>query len=442
MHQAVRGASMLVVAILLAPATARAGNGDGILVGNQAAITGGAVTATISDGTATWYNPAGLAAMERDAVDVSGNAFQVRAAEEGGLISSTTGQSNDGGYLELLSIPSASTIARRLEPGLVIAFGVFAPRFSQHTVRTGLDAGVFPDSARWTLSSTAFSATYHAGGAIGIRIDDHLRFGVSLFGVYRETSTSFQTAGAFAADGSTRLVARGGISQVRSLGTELGLGVQWEPQRGVIIAATFRSPGLEILTQLRSTTTAIDVTVDDASPDAVSFIPMDEEDLAPGIAILTAGRLNLSIGHRFDRGWIAAEIDVQPPLELDGILARRFVWNVRVGGRYEVDDQLGIGAGFFTDLSEQDPIQELGETRVDFYGLSAGLEYRTQHTLGEGERSDNLVFSTTIGLRYAFGAGEVGGLLFDPQRGLERATVPIRTTIHEVGLHIGSALYF
>lgn len=438
-----RAAPLLaLIAIAAAPAIARAGNGDGILLGNQAAMTGGAVASVIGDGTAAWYNPAGLASMERDAVDVSGNAFQVRAAEEGGLISSTTGESNDGGYLELLSIPSASTIARRLEPGVVIAFGVFAPRFSQHTVRTGLDAGAADASARWTLSSTAFSATYHAGGAIGIRLEDDLRFGVSLFGVYRERSDTFQTAGAFERDGRTHLVARGGITQFRSLGAELGLGVQWEPHRGVVISATFRSPGLEILTQLRSTTTAIDVVVDGMAPDSISFLPEDDEDLAPGLVVLTAGRFNLAIGHRFDRGWIAAELDVQPPLQLDGVLSRRFVWNARVGARYEVDHHVGLGAGFFTDHSEQAPIEDLGQTRVDFYGLSAGFEYRNAHRLGAGERADDLVFSTTFAVRYAFGIGEVGGLRFDPLRGEERDTVSIGTTLHEIGLHIGSGLYF
>ena len=124
------------------------------------------------------------------------------------------------------------------------------------------------------------------------------------------------------------------------------------------------------------------------------------------------------------------------------MVARSFVWNVRVGGRYEVDSQIGIGAGFFTDHSENSPIDELGATHVDFYGVSLGLEFQTPHELGEGERAPDLVFSTTAALRYAVGVGQVGGLLFDPQRGLERDTVPIGTTIHEIGLHIGSALYF
>ncbi|MEC7526006.1 MAG: hypothetical protein VYE22_39355 [Myxococcota bacterium] len=428
---------------LALPGVAHAGNGDGILVGNEAAMTGGAVSAVVRDGSGTWYNPAGLASIDRGAVDVNGSALMVRAAEEGGLISSTTGEANDGGYLELLSIPSAATIARLLEPGVAIAFGIFAPRFGSHTTRTGLDADSGPNRARWTLSSSEFRATYHAGGALGLRISDQLRFGVSLFGVYRESSSSFQSSGAFElGDGRTRVRSQGGIVQVRSFGVELGLGVQWEPHPGVIIGLTGRSPGLELITQIRATETALDLTVSDGAPDMLDFRPEDAETLDPAFTVLTTGRFNLSFAHRFDRGWVAAELDVQLPRELEPLPRRRFVWNVRAGGRYEVDERLGIGAGFFTDLSEGEPIEGLGQTQVDFVGWTAGFEYRTPHTLGEEEDASTLVFSTTAALRYAIGWGQVGGLRFDPNNGTARETFPVGTTIHELGLHIGSALYF
>src|SRR5690606_13325082 len=100
----------------------------GVLLGNEAAMSGGAVRAVVRDGSATWYNPAGLAAVDRDAVDVNGSAIQVRASEEPGLISSTTGETNDGGYLEVVSIPAAATLARRVEPGVTLAVGIFAQR--------------------------------------------------------------------------------------------------------------------------------------------------------------------------------------------------------------------------------------------------------------------------------------------------------------------------
>ncbi len=444
MRRRARCGALAALGVWLAlPGAARAGNGDGILVGNEAAMTGGAVSAVVRDGSGAWYNPAGLASVDRAAVDVNGSALQIRAAEEGGLISSTTGESNDGGYLELLSIPSAATIARRLEPGITLAFGIFAPRFGSHTTRTGLDADSGDNRARWTLSSAEFRATYHAGGALGVRISDQLRFGVSLFGVYRESSDTYQSSGAFElGDGRTRVRSQGGIVQVRSAGLELGLGLQWEPHPGVIIGLTGRSPGLELLTQIRATETDLDLTVSDGAADMLEFRPEDAETLDPAVTVLTTGRFNLSFGHRFARGWVAAELDLQLPRELEPLPRRRFVWNVRVGGRYEIDERLGIGAGFFTDLSEGEPIEGLGQTQVDFVGWTAGFEYRTPHQLGENEDASSLIFSTTAALRYAIGWGQVGGLRFDPSNGTARETFPVGTTVHELGLHIGSALYF
>ncbi|MBZ0118781.1 MAG: outer membrane protein transport protein, partial [Sandaracinaceae bacterium] len=414
--------------VLLAPPLARAGNDDGILIGNDGAMCGGAVSAVVHDGTATWYNPAGLASIDRNAVDVSASAFQVRAASEPGLISSTTGEENDGGYLELVSIPSAVTIARRIDSRVALALGLFAPQVSQHTTRTRLDAFAGANVARWTLTSAENRVTYHAGGGIGFRISDQLRIGVSFFAVYRELYDAFQTAGRFdLGNDSTRLLARGGITQVRSLGAEIGAGVQWEPHPGVIIALTARTPGLELITQVRTTSVTIDATISDRVPDDVSFLPTDGEAIAPGFAVLTPARFNLALGWRFSRGWITGELDVQHPLTFGDVVDRRLVWNVRVGARYDLDDRVGLGAGLFTDQSAAAPIAELGQTHVDFYGLTLGLEYRTPHRLGEGEGAQTLVFSTTVSLRYAYGVGQVGGLRFDPDAGTQRDTVSVPT---------------
>ena len=45
--------------------SARAGNDDSMLMGNDAVISGGAVAATTTEAMALWYNPAGLAGADR-----------------------------------------------------------------------------------------------------------------------------------------------------------------------------------------------------------------------------------------------------------------------------------------------------------------------------------------------------------------------------------------
>ena len=56
---------------------AHAGNDDGVLLGEQAMITGGAVTAIVSDGASAWYNPAGLGLSQRNRLDVTGSVYGV-----------------------------------------------------------------------------------------------------------------------------------------------------------------------------------------------------------------------------------------------------------------------------------------------------------------------------------------------------------------------------
>jgi hypothetical protein len=104
--QVYRALAALIVALLTvtAPRGALAGNDDGVLLGNDAALVGGAITAVVSDGSALWYNPAGVAhARSLDTLDVSASAFVLRRYHMAGLLTATDGGKEDASTTEVVS---------------------------------------------------------------------------------------------------------------------------------------------------------------------------------------------------------------------------------------------------------------------------------------------------------------------------------------------------
>ena len=418
---------------------ARAGNEEGVLIGNEAAMSGGAVTANIDDGTAVWFNPAGLAHVTRTQLDASGSATQLRLAETPELLSSASGASADGGYYELNGIPSAVTGARQLEPGLVLAFGIFVPSLVAHTDRVRLDDASSGPPTTFQLVQQENVQQYYGGLSIAHAVSSDLRLGVTLFGLYRQASTVSQFFGGRAgADGFVDGISA--LSSLQSAGIALAVGLQWRMAPGLELGIALRSPALQLGALRRSTFTQIS-----AGRDGIVFEPVDDMGLVPRVDIVTPTQLRVGLVYRLDRGWVGIDADVSHELDSPDLgIARRWLVNVRIGGRYEVDPGLSLGAGLFTDLSPVGRIQTYGETRIDFLGGSLGFELHTPHRMADGEQAPTIVFSQTFALRYALGIGTIGGLRFDTTRmaGDEVSIQGTRTTVHELALHVGSGLDF
>lgn len=410
-----------------------------MLVGNQAAITGGAVTATVDDGTAVWFNPAGVGRITRTQVDASGSASQLRIGETPELLTSSTGHA-DGGYWELNGIPAAVTGAHELEPGLVLALGIFVPNFIGHTDRVRLDDTEGDRPYTYQLVQEENVQQYYAGAALGWAVSSDVRLGASVFGLYRQSSTVWQFFGGVDGAGGSGGVVRGtsSLSSLQSIGLAVSLGLQWSITPELEFGVALRSPALQVGVLRRSTVTTIS-----AGDGGVAFSPGDDRGLEPGADIVVPAQLRVGVAYRFDRGWISLDADIAHELREPGLgIDRRWLVNVRVGGRYEVDPGVSVGAGLFTDLSPIDRIQDYGDTRIDFLGGALGFELHTPHRMAEGEQAPTIIFKQVFALRYALGIGTIGGLRFEPGTETEQSINPTRTTVHELSLHIGSALDF
>ena len=440
--------ALAVALALLAPAGARAGNDDGVLLGNEAAMSAGAVTAIVNDGSATWYNPAGIAAVDRDTLDLSGSATMLRIADTPALLqSAATGATANGGYYEFLGIPSAVTLVRRLDRTTAFSLGIFVPQLTGHTDRVSLAEVVdrpAPDpdyASRWQLTQQESSSTYYGGLTLGIALLPNVRVGFTLFGTYRSAAFSTQFAGGVTVDDAPfEAIGLMSMETLQSVSLEIGAGLQWDIMPGLTLGLAARTPGLMVGSLYRLTTTTIA-----SDPDGLVFAPTDEGMLRPQLAVVTPARVRLGIAYRWAEGWVGIEGDFQHELRSPEVgIDREWVGGVRVGGRYWVDPQISIGAGLFTDLDATRTITGYGDTQLDFFGGTFGVEVRNPHRLGEGENASDIVFVNTFALRYAAGFGQIGGLRFSLPLGAEGAVedVAVATQVHEISLHLGSALYF
>lgn len=408
-------------------------------------MTGGSVTAVTADGSAIWYDPAGIAAVTRGQLDLSGSATVLRIAETPRLLSSsTTGRTADGGYLEVVGIPSAVTLVRLIEPRLALGFGIFTPQLTNHTDRVGLTDSVAGLTSRWQLVQQENTQSTYAGVSLGYQISSNVRIGATLFGLYRQQTLSTHFFGGTTDDMGNDVFAVGSssLSSLQSVGVELAVGMQWDVTPNFSVGASLRTPDLQLGSLGRSTSASITAT----HGGALDFEPTDTSGLVPNVAPITPTRLRLGLAWRLGhRAWLGIDVDmshelIAPDLNID----RRWVVNAHVGGRYWIDENMSFGAGLFTDVSPTRRITQYGQTQLDFFGGTIGIEIHTPHELGPDEHAATIVFAQTFALRYAVGVGQIGGLSFsDVSPTMQTQEVAVTpTTVHELSLHLGSALYF
>jgi hypothetical protein len=457
-----------LVAVLLA------GNLDSFALGNEAALTGGAVIASTHDAAATWYNPAGLGALERDSIDGSASAITYRVYVLPDAIRVQVPpdtRAADASSSALLTVPAALVTARHFGDRLAVGVGIFVQRQEFFSGRAALGlAGATPEGPyRYDVAFGVVQqlATYYAGGALGVAVTPELRAGVGIFGVYSTLTSVFDFGSNLAVNGQERAT---GVLERRAsfdvFGVRPTLGLQWTPGAGAStptwhLGATLRAPtvAFHASQQISGTDATTTIPGGGAAPQASLSLP--NSDLTPSsVQVIEPTRVHVGFARELGRGWIGMSADYQFPLHNpDGTLATTEVVNAQVGGRFWALDWLSVGMGLFTDRSpvpgaftrtaEADRIDHIGSTRVHFFGATGGIEYRHRyvvHKEGEAtvEHHRGLEFSTTLAVRYARGRGTIQGSAVEPLTSSPSDYRPIATdaTIHELNLHIGSALYF
>jgi hypothetical protein len=440
--------------LVLAAGSARAGNADSQLIGNQGALSGNAVTAVVSDAGAAWHNPAGLAFLERSSLNMSATAIGFRSyiLRDSLEVALPDGiRTYDLRHTEMVASPSAIVVVRKLSPDVTFAVGLFLkaqgapqPVWSQvdipRVIGSVPSGGSYTYAQRYTVQQKG--SAYHLGPAVGYRVSPTLNVGASLFLVYEQSRAFSELFSDLSSDQPTgprtALVSQRSSSS-STFSTQGVIGVQWKPDPEWQIGVVLRSPILLLLYSFHSDS------LDSYTVDG-SLAPVETaKDATSGLLFSSRAppRLHFGVARFFSWGWVSLEGNVSPPKAATDLLqGQRTVWNARLGARWNLSETTSVGAGIFTDLTPGRTVDRFAEGRIDYYGASAGVELRRPFALRDGGEDGKVVVATTLALRYGLGAGSASRLVLDTVANALVDSPSGRARVNELELYIGSGLSF
>lgn len=450
-----RGAGLGSGLVVLALASTASASEETPTIGNEAAISGGAVVAAGRSAPMAWSNPAGLGANQHWRLEGSAQMLAVRMRKiPGGLRTDLPDGSRSETIVtrEFMVVPNSTVFARHVAHNVTVALGLFVPTFDE-LVLDGRASGSTP-AVRYAqqIKVTRHQRRYHVGPAVGWEITPEVRVGVSGFIVYDkivQTTSAWARASTPEVPPDTERFVHADLQEsARSWGTEFVFGVQWQPVEYLHLGLAIRTPRAWFVQHVDRSAV---VTQGGHNPQDGGFAQLSSEpqlDTAAGRPDdpmqITAG-----IAYSWARGWASIEGELDPPRHSSDNDARRMTLNLRTGVRGYVSKKFVLGGGFYMTRSSTVIADDFLEFDVDTYGFTFGAEYRRPVRLGKRERARRLVFVTAVAARYAVSVGNAGRVRIDladlaASEGQVLVTTgdPVRVMMHDFALHVGPGLEF
>jgi hypothetical protein len=393
------------------PPTLLVPNYDRVYPGLIEALEGGAFVARARQAPALFYNPAGIALVERTVLNASAQGYQLTTISGSGF------EQSSGGVFE--GLPGFLGVVLGKEvidwESVRIGFAVVTPAHSDLTTiaSTTPAAG---ERASYTVHSSfdTLVPTFSVGWAVA----PSFRLGGSIEFPYVSLSNTGQLSGEITTATNSRATLRTLAVSGSSLKVRGTVGVQWDPLSWLKLGALVRSPGLNIKSggsfQYEALTTF-----------ATGSRQVFFQD--PGVEFQYKLPLEAGLGAALEFGPFGIEIDVRwhdgtdaYPLYASTTLGRvvdttsgtpvtsefafpgvsyraRQTWNGSVGGHWAFSESFVLSAGAYRDYSPVDPAVGHAFRRVDILGFRAGVSFRIDKLTAaigagweHGTGSDNL----------------------------------------------------
>jgi hypothetical protein len=417
----------------------------------------GTTLATHDAGTGAWYNPAALGGLPRSSVQVSTSIYTLAVRNIDGIVETRLPWETrrDGlSATDFTTIPSGISFVFRLSPRFGLSLGLFSPIREYASFDSQVSSAPADGSAIFgqTLAISQRVDSTQVGIGFGWAPIDAFRIGATVLGTQDTTEIVTDYSFSGTATASKAMLFAGSIQ--RQLASQFGfrgvLGAQWDAAKFLSFALAVRSPIAGIAANGHETTTVYGGLGPAGVPGAVGGYQQQVIDAKPS-AMASPARLYWAAQATAGRVRFALEGDIRHPIDDSSCgemkerrctaAADKWVANARLGAMVQASDNIWVGMGGFTDMDGRS-VERSGYS-VDFFGGTAGVQFRSPNVVRLRANGDPWDLRTSISLRYGVGVGHFASSILDlTQLQITANPTPASATFHEISLNIGTSLEF
>jgi hypothetical protein len=462
---------VVLVGVLLVPTTAWAGNSDEVNAGLDVTLTGGAVVAMTYTGAALWYNPAGIASINKASLELTGITMQIQIVKVPGLltIDADPRAVSEGKTVNFTVIPQAITFTLKLRENLKLGVGLFnsSIRRSFVTEQVTTAPGITPE-ARAVAGQNSKIDFFHISAGLAatfgnkqkVRVGGAFDIVVATARVDATQAIFYRRDGTTGNDGDAGFVTRSRVATDTGFGLQLKAGIQWVPIPEVRIGFSVASPSFAFVILNRFADN-----FGQSPPAGTVLPPCDPRDdplcnaqasggaesrgASGGWWGVEPGNFRFGIAYVGNWGWIEADLVAQwrlrtPELDID----LQAIVNGRIGSAFRLTKFVNLGVGLFTDRSPIDRLQvaPFATSDIDFYGAHLGFLFSNREVhpgRPDADAQERGGFAIAVGFRYSFGRGQGLGVVLPAQYDPSSITeIGSNGRLNEIATNLGANVSF
>jgi long-chain fatty acid transport protein len=406
------------------------------IVGERAFGLAGAYTALSDDTSGCYYNPAGLAFVERNTLSLSATVYSQQTMTTKNAFSYLGVEGVDAESSVLTPIPSTVGTLKKFNENTTAGFCAVVPDSSRITIDTAVDVG---DNAQYSLRRNLSDQILLVGPALGYKLKPNLAVGFSLFyasRTYSLTNTLTNTEDLSAEFPPITISTSDTFINHGSILVQTG--IRYQPTEKLYLGFSARSTSYKLSGEGSVFLTIVDENENftNGRNFLYSFKNLEGDTeyplkLSTGVAYGEKYHYFISFDTEYNigRNFNLTQISLSGTDFAIGQVEQSNIFNFAVGSEYYFKREVPVRFGIYTNLSANDAAKVLtdqNQESIDYYGVTLGFGWESQNS------------STNVGINYAIGSGKSSRSFGETA---ENMTVKDLSS-SQLGILVGGSYYF